>query len=511
MVYNINCQGNQHYIKERKREINIKRFTAFITLLFVTATWFIPLAKAAEVEPVAHFTSEAHLEGGLLAVDIYLAEMSGEVYASVLDLGYDNELLEYDHYEVGEIELELHILEHNAEDGMLRIRQTSSNALSGTGLFLTYYFKFDEAVANKTVEFNLTVYEVVINQNVVATATAEGCTFTFSTSVRFTSEAYIENDMLVVDLNIEELSWDIAACKIQLSYDNLIIAFDRYEHGEAFSGESSYMVSQEWGDIQITHEMTDDSAPISEAGRFLRFYFNYYEAVVIGSTVKFRFDVLYATNSIGAEIDAKAEGTSYTFEANYGEKTVFTSKAYFEDDYIAVQINLDQLMLTEGYSISECVVTLTYDEALTYHHFKEMGAFIGNDNIEHGEDNSLSITQNRETGTAYNLTGRFLKVYFSYNKEEIFGKTLEFGLSAYELADDIKLYADAYGCELIVPSLGDVNFDAQVNTGDAVSLLRHIAGNEILDNLQLMFADVNKDGKVNTGDATRILIMTVQG
>ena len=69
------------------------------------------------------------------------------------------------------------------------------------------------------------------------------------------------------------------------------------------------MVSQEWGDIQITHEMTDDSAPISEAGRFLRFYFNYYEAVVIGSTVKFRFDVLYATNSIGAEIDAKAEGT----------------------------------------------------------------------------------------------------------------------------------------------------------------------------------------------------------
>ena len=154
--------------------MNIKRFTAFITLLFVTATWFIPLAKAAEVEPVAHFTSEAHLEGGLLAVDIYLAEMSGEVYASVLDLGYDNELLEYDHYEVGEIELELHILEHNAEDGMLRIRQTSSNALSGTGLFLTYYFKFDEAVANKTVEFNLTVYEVVINQNVVATATAEG-------------------------------------------------------------------------------------------------------------------------------------------------------------------------------------------------------------------------------------------------------------------------------------------------------------------------------------------------
>ena len=33
---------------------------------------------------------------------------------------------------------------------------------------------------------------------------------------------------------------DIAACKIQLSYDNLIIAFDRYEHGEAFSGKLVY-------------------------------------------------------------------------------------------------------------------------------------------------------------------------------------------------------------------------------------------------------------------------------
>ena len=53
--------------------------------------------------------------------------------------------------------------------------------------------------------------------------------------------------------------------------------------------------------------------------------------------------------------------------------------------------------------------------------------------------------------------------------------------------------------------LGDVNLDGKVNTGDAVLILRQIAGAVTFTEEQTSLADFNKDGKVNTGDAVAIL------
>lgn len=58
--------------------------------------------------------------------------------------------------------------------------------------------------------------------------------------------------------------------------------------------------------------------------------------------------------------------------------------------------------------------------------------------------------------------------------------------------------------------MGDVNSDGKVNTGDAVMLLKHVAGTAKLNEQQLAVADFNGDNKVNTGDATAILLYIVK-
>ena len=58
--------------------------------------------------------------------------------------------------------------------------------------------------------------------------------------------------------------------------------------------------------------------------------------------------------------------------------------------------------------------------------------------------------------------------------------------------------------------LGDVNLDGKVNTGDAVFILRQIAGAVTFTEEQTLLADFNKDGKVNTGDAVAILKYCVE-
>ncbi|NLB62056.1 MAG: hypothetical protein GX802_06555, partial [Clostridiales bacterium] len=59
--------------------------------------------------------------------------------------------------------------------------------------------------------------------------------------------------------------------------------------------------------------------------------------------------------------------------------------------------------------------------------------------------------------------------------------------------------------------IGDANLDGKVNTGDAVAVLRHMTGANLLTGNGLLAADFNKDGKVNTGDATAILRSMVEG
>ena len=53
--------------------------------------------------------------------------------------------------------------------------------------------------------------------------------------------------------------------------------------------------------------------------------------------------------------------------------------------------------------------------------------------------------------------------------------------------------------------LGDANLDGKLNTGDAVTVLKHAANIIALEGEALANADMNGDGKVNTGDAVAIL------
>ena len=54
-------------------------------------------------------------------------------------------------------------------------------------------------------------------------------------------------------------------------------------------------------------------------------------------------------------------------------------------------------------------------------------------------------------------------------------------------------------------TLGDINNDGKVNTGDAVVVLMYSVGKIQLSEVQLLASDYNRDGKINTGDATSIL------
>jgi subtilisin family serine protease len=59
--------------------------------------------------------------------------------------------------------------------------------------------------------------------------------------------------------------------------------------------------------------------------------------------------------------------------------------------------------------------------------------------------------------------------------------------------------------EVLSPELGDINKDGRIDAGDAVLVLRHVAGLVTLNDSQLAVADFNEDSVINTGDATAIL------
>ncbi|NLB60991.1 MAG: hypothetical protein GX802_00965 [Clostridiales bacterium] len=490
-----------------------KRLVAIISLVMLTATVFMPLANAAEYPSIAHFTSNAYIENNFLVVDVNLNENEESILTSQIQVGYDDTLLAFDHYEQGDFDLG--ISQVADENGKATVSQSTTEPIDKDGLFLKFYFTFSETgIYGKTVDFNLRVMHITVESDVVVAATAEGCSFIFKVGdgiiAHFTSSAYIENDMLVAELSIEQILGDFKSCKILLYYDNLLLAFDHYEQSTVFEGRSALFCDQMYGTIEVSQAMTNDSVPVSKCGSFLKFYFNYDESTAIGSFVNFDFSITEITNSLGSKAHAKVDDTSYTFEANYGENTAFSSEAYVEGDFVVVQISLDQLSNADIYLITHCVVTLNYDaELLTFDHYEEMGAFMGNSSYEEGTDGSLSVIQQREELTQ-NLTGRFLKFYFKYNKEEIIGETLEFGLTAYEVVSAINVFAETSGCELVINDMGDLNGDKLVNTGDAVCLLRYVTGGEMLSDAQLLVADVNRDGTINTGDATNILMILVE-
>ena len=78
----------------------------------------------------------------------------------------------------------------------------------------------------------------------------------------------------------------------------------------------------------------------------------------------------------------------------------------------------------------------------------------------------------------------------------------------YYIAAEFTLTTDGYGPSVLI---GDANQDGNVNSGDAVAVLRHMTGANPLSGDALVAADFNQDGKVNTGDATSILRFMVSG
>ena len=53
--------------------------------------------------------------------------------------------------------------------------------------------------------------------------------------------------------------------------------------------------------------------------------------------------------------------------------------------------------------------------------------------------------------------------------------------------------------------LGDCNMDKEVNTSDAVAILRHVTGLETLSKNKQLYADFNVDDNINTADAVSLL------
>ncbi|MBW3624913.1 MAG: hypothetical protein KY468_16045, partial [Armatimonadetes bacterium] len=59
------------------------------------------------------------------------------------------------------------------------------------------------------------------------------------------------------------------------------------------------------------------------------------------------------------------------------------------------------------------------------------------------------------------------------------------------------------------PCLGDVNGDKSLDVTDAILVLKHVAGIELLTPAQSAVADANRDQQVNVGDAVKILRVSV--
>jgi hypothetical protein len=63
--------------------------------------------------------------------------------------------------------------------------------------------------------------------------------------------------------------------------------------------------------------------------------------------------------------------------------------------------------------------------------------------------------------------------------------------------------------EINIRGFGDINFDGQVNSNDALSVLQYSVNLIKLNIVKYNYADVNADDKVNSSDALAILQKSV--
>lgn len=114
---------------------------------------------------------------------------------------------------------------------------------------------------------------------------------------------------------------------------------------------------------------------------------------------------------------------------------------------------------------------------------------------------------NRECTLMHDSNGWFKAGWTVSEQEEVYhygGGTPDW----YYIAETFTVTTDG-PIDDITP--GDANQDGNVNSGDAVAILRHMTGGTTLTGNGLLAADYNEDGKVNTGDATAILRSMVTG
>ncbi|NLB60992.1 MAG: hypothetical protein GX802_00970 [Clostridiales bacterium] len=320
---------------------------------------------------------------------------------------------------------------------------------------------------------------------------------------QFTSSAFMdtENNFVVVQVTLSGLEGEMSSSHIKLEYDSNVLTYDHYLEGDVFEG--TLEVESVNGKI-VAVQIAEDKN-ITESGDYLELYFTYNEAEAVG-TIDFALTAFQVFNADDELEDATAEGCSYTFEAKYGEKEIYTSKAYMEENFLVVEIRLEQLALEPFIETATCFITLNYnDKLLTFDHYEEQESFMGTGSHEL-LNGAVKVTQERVEEQT--LTGKFLKFYFTYLEEAI-GVALDFNFDIYRVAPGVMTWAEASGCSYLIYYLGDINGDKLVNTGDAVCLLRHITLEEMLDEEQVERADINGDGVINTGDATKILALCV--
>lgn len=105
-------------------------------------------------------------------------------------------------------------------------------------------------------------------------------------------------------------------------------------------------------------------------------------------------------------------------------------------------------------------------------------------------------------------SGALVSLSFQVAEEAAIGTEVPIGFSELDLRDELGLEIGSQsvdGSLTVIGILGDVNGDGNVNSGDAILVLRISVGLLIPTPSQQWAGDVNEDGVINSGDAILIL------
>ncbi|NLB61687.1 MAG: hypothetical protein GX802_04605 [Clostridiales bacterium] len=121
------------------------------------------------------------------------------------------------------------------------------------------------------------------------------------------------------------------------------------------------------------------------------------------------------------------------------------------------------------------------------------------------KDFSVSKPYNSHFSPAYSDIYDLFMGWYDRKTGDLFSSEHHLSNSAFSFDDNIVLEARFLGFDLL-PKIGDINADGEINSGDASSLLQQLVNsNEFNVWEDFVRYDVNCEGKINTGDAVLIL------